>query len=159
MRAPGDAVASGATPDKVYSMALCGENNVLIATAGRRVELWDIRKLTGGSASAAAAGGGGAAAAAGADAAGGTGKGSTVFSRESFLKHQTRAVRPFTDGTGYITGSIEGRCSVEFVDPAEQAAKRYAFRCHRCVPACVRPRWVHESHCTCERGRLCARRA
>lgn len=35
---------------------------------------------------------------------------------------------------GYATSSVEGRISVEFLDPSSEAqAKKYAFKCHRVV--------------------------
>ncbi|KDD75700.1 hypothetical protein H632_c543p1 [Helicosporidium sp. ATCC 50920] len=49
---------------------------------------------------------------------------------DSPLRHQTRAVRCFPDGTGFALGSVEGRVAMEFWDEGHDAA-RYAFKCHR----------------------------
>ncbi|KAK5135316.1 hypothetical protein LTR08_005420 [Meristemomyces frigidus] len=50
--------------------------------------------------------------------------------RESSLKFMTRAVACMPDGLGFATSSIEGRVSVEYLDPLEQK-RTYAFKCHR----------------------------
>lgn len=57
----------------------------------------------------------------------------TCTERESSLKHQTRVVRCYPDGTGYALGSIEGRVAMEFFEDVvpDAAARRYAFKCHR----------------------------
>lgn len=50
--------------------------------------------------------------------------------RESSLKFMARDVACMPDGTGFTTGSIEGRVGVEWFD--EEANKNtYAFKCHR----------------------------
>ncbi|GAM25293.1 hypothetical protein SAMD00019534_084680 [Acytostelium subglobosum LB1] len=54
-----------------------------------------------------------------------------VQKRESSIKFQTRCIRTFIDGTGYALASVEGRVGMEYFDPQEQAAKKYAFKCHR----------------------------
>jgi cell cycle arrest protein BUB3 len=111
-RAASPEVASLALPDRVYSASLAGRDTLLVATAGRHMHLYDLRKLSRG-------GPGGAA-----DA--------LIAARESTLKHQTRVVRAFPDGTGWATGSIEGRIAIEYVDAAaEVQARKYAFKCHR----------------------------
>lgn len=52
--------------------------------------------------------------------------------RESSLKYQTRCVRSFPSGEGYVCTSIEGRVAVEFIDPSEEIqGQKYAFKCHR----------------------------
>jgi cell cycle arrest protein BUB3 len=94
-----------AAADKVYTATLAHTYTYILGTAGRQVQIHDLRKL------------------------GGTDD-SLLYTRESNLKHQSRCIRAFTDGSGYITSSIEGRCSVEWVDPAENA-KKYSFKCHR----------------------------
>lgn len=83
-------------------MALCGQDTLAVATAGRHVLLFDLRKRA------------------------------LSAARESSLKHQTRIIRPFIDGAGFASGSIEGRVAIDFLDPSPsvQAAK-YAFKCHR----------------------------
>ncbi|CAD7948212.1 unnamed protein product [Amoebophrya sp. A120] len=47
---------------------------------------------------------------------------------ETALKMQTRCVAAFPDKTGYAVGSIEGRCSIAYV---QQTDKNFAFKCHR----------------------------
>ncbi len=92
-------------PDKVYSMDLCPSKHLLlVATAGRHIYLYDTRSLSSG----------------------------PLQKRESSLKYQSRQVRFFADGSGFVCGSVEGRVAVDFVDAApEQQAQRYAFKCHR----------------------------
>ncbi|KAG9509052.1 Mitotic checkpoint protein BUB3, partial [Fragariocoptes setiger] len=52
--------------------------------------------------------------------------------RESPLKYQTRCIRAFPDGQGYVLSSIEGRVAVEYLDPDPEVQKqKYAFKCHR----------------------------
>lgn len=50
--------------------------------------------------------------------------------RLSNLKYMTRDITCMPDGTGFSTGSIEGRVSVEFFDPTLEK-EAYAFKCHR----------------------------
>jgi len=47
---------------------------------------------------------------------------------QTALKMQTRCVSCFPDKTGYAVGSIEGRCSIAYVD---DVSKNFAFKCHR----------------------------
>lgn len=105
VRAPaGKPVASAATPDRVYAMAVVGPSTLVVASAGRAVQLFDLRR-------------------------GGLELSAT---RESALKHQTRVLRGFVDGSGFATGSIEGRVAIDFLDASVDAQKaRYAFKCHR----------------------------
>ena len=80
------------------------QNLLLVATAGRHIYLYDTRSLSAG----------------------------PLQKRESSLKYQTRCVRFFSDATGFVCGSVEGRVAVDFVDAAgETQAQRYAFKCHR----------------------------
>jgi cell cycle arrest protein BUB3 len=110
-------VASLDLPDRVYSSSLAGRDTLLVATAGRHMHLYDLRKLRGGS---------------GSGSSGGGGSGALIAARESTLKHQTRCVRAFPDGAGWATASIEGRIAIEYVDAApEVQARKYAFKCHR----------------------------
>eukprot|EP00455_Lapot_gusevi_P037281 TRINITY_DN4164_c0_g1_i3.p1 TRINITY_DN4164_c0_g1~~TRINITY_DN4164_c0_g1_i3.p1 ORF type:complete len:331 (+),score=50.72 TRINITY_DN4164_c0_g1_i3:58-1050(+) len=52
--------------------------------------------------------------------------------RLSSLRHQTRCIKAFPDGAGYVLSSIEGRVAVEYFDPSPASqAKKYAFKCHR----------------------------
>ncbi|ORY69689.1 WD repeat domain-containing protein [Pseudomassariella vexata] len=59
----------------------------------------------------------------------------TAFMRttQSPLKHQTRAVTAFPDGTGWATASIEGRCAINAVDEKDTSVN-FTFRCHREQP-------------------------
>eukprot|EP00913_Durusdinium_trenchii_P000638 g591.t1 len=47
---------------------------------------------------------------------------------QTALKMQTRAISCFPDKTGYAVGSIEGRCSIAYI---EDTSKNFAFKCHR----------------------------
>ncbi|XP_066255727.1 mitotic checkpoint protein BUB3 [Euwallacea similis] len=88
--------------DKVLSMDTCGEK-LLVATAGRKVLVWDIRNMA-----------------------------YTLQKRETSLKYQTRAIRAFPNGQGFVLSSIEGRVAVEYLDTnPEIQKKKYAFKCHR----------------------------
>ncbi|KAI1374617.1 WD40 repeat-like protein [Hypoxylon crocopeplum] len=60
----------------------------------------------------------------------------TVIARtaESSLRHQTKAIAAFPDGTGWATASIEGRCGINAVDEAEASKINFTFRCHRDLP-------------------------
>ncbi|EFA83564.1 WD40 repeat-containing protein [Heterostelium album PN500] len=60
-----------------------------------------------------------------------------VQKRESSIKFQTRCIRTFIDGSGYALASVEGRIGMEYFDPKEQQAKKYAFKCHRANEAGV----------------------
>jgi len=86
---------------------------LVVGTAERAIKFFDLRK-------------------------GAEGREALAKTRESSLKHQTRVVRTFVDGTGFIVGSIEGRCAVDLLDDDEHKAKKYAFKCHR-VPDPSRP--------------------
>jgi len=93
---------SFAQPDKVYTMAVCGDR-LIVGTAGRRVLVWDLRNM-----------------------------GYVQQRRESSLKYQTRSIRTFPNKQGYVLSSIEGRVAVEYLDPSPDIQKKkYAFKCHR----------------------------
>ena len=47
---------------------------------------------------------------------------------QTALKMQTRCVAAFPDKSGYAVGSIEGRCSIVYI---ENETKNFAFKCHR----------------------------
>jgi len=47
---------------------------------------------------------------------------------QTALKMETRALSCFPDKTGYVVGSVEGRCSVAHI---EDTSKNFAFKCHR----------------------------
>eukprot|EP01041_Mallomonas_annulata_P002543 gene2543-4959_t len=95
-------VTSIPTTDKVFSLSIT-DTRVIIATAGRHILIYDVRNMS-----------------------------QVEQIRESPLRHQTRKVACFPDGTGYALGSIEGRVAIEYfdMDPAIQT-KKYAFKCHR----------------------------
>ena len=96
------ATGSYAQPDKVYTMAVCGDK-IVVGTAGRRVLVWDLRNMA-----------------------------FVQQRRESSLKYQTRCIRCFPNKQGYVLSSIEGRVAVEYLDPSpEIQRKKYAFKCHR----------------------------
>lgn len=86
--------------DKVFSLD-CNDYLVIVATANRKLLIWDVRKTS-----------------------------LPIYKKESTLKYQTRCVKFFPDGKGYVLGSIEGRVAVEFLDGDSQIGK-YAFKCHR----------------------------
>ncbi|GMH89076.1 hypothetical protein TrST_g11175 [Triparma strigata] len=95
---------------KVFGMNWV-ENTLLIATSGRKVHLYDVRKS--GEAFAAV----------------------STQQRESTLKYQTRSCALFPNSEGFALGSIEGRVAIEYVEEnditAAQGKKKYAFKCHR----------------------------
>lgn len=91
-------------PGKAFSMTQAG-TRLVVATAARRVQIYDIRNLEGGRAEQG---------------------------RESSLRFQTRCVRAFPNGTGYALSSVEGRVAMEYFDMSDASqAKKYAFKCHR----------------------------
>jgi cell cycle arrest protein BUB3 len=96
------ATGSYSQPDRVYTMAVCG-NTLVVGTQGRRVLVWDLRNMS-----------------------------YVQQRRESSLKYQTRCIRTFPNKQGYVLSSIEGRVAVEYFDPnPEIQKKKYAFKCHR----------------------------
>ncbi|XP_049850995.1 uncharacterized protein LOC126324530 [Schistocerca gregaria] len=89
-------------PERVYAMDLTG-NYIIVGTAARHVWIWDLRHMN-----------------------------EPVQRRESSLKYQTRCVRAFPDGDGYVLSSTEGRVAMEYIDPSSEVqAKKYIFKCHR----------------------------
>ncbi|KAG9144843.1 hypothetical protein Leryth_018971 [Lithospermum erythrorhizon] len=76
-------------PERVYSLSLVG-NRVVVATAGRHVNVYDLRNMS-----------------------------QPEQRRESSLKYQTRCVRCYPNGTGYALSSVEGRVAMEFFDLSE----------------------------------------
>lgn len=95
-------VGTYAQPDKVYTMCVSNEK-LVVGMAGRHVWIWDLRNM-----------------------------GAVQQRRESSLKFQTRCIRAFPDGAGYVVSSIEGRVAVEWFDPSpEIQKKKFAFKCHR----------------------------
>ena len=105
---PAGAVPTG---ERVYAQTLLGEHNVVVATAARSVLLLDMRRLGDG---------------------GPGGDGALVSTTPSSLKHQTRVLAALPDGSGWVTGSTEGRVGVDFLFPDPAAGRTpYAFKCHR----------------------------
>jgi cell cycle arrest protein BUB3 len=96
--------ASVNQPDKVYSMDLA-HHRLVVATNNQHIMVWDTRNMS-----------------------------APEMKRESSLKHQTRCVRAYLDGTGFAIASTEGRVAMEFFDPTPAVqAKKYAFKCHRAM--------------------------
>ncbi|KJE91147.1 testis mitotic checkpoint BUB3 [Capsaspora owczarzaki ATCC 30864] len=88
---------------KVFAMACTSDSKLIVGTADRHILIWDLRKME-----------------------------SVLQRRESSLKFQTRCIQPFSNGHGYVLGSIEGRIAVEYIDPSPAVQqKKYAFKCHR----------------------------
>lgn len=50
---------------------------------------------------------------------------------QSPLKMQTRTVACYNEGDGYAIGSVEGRCSIRYVDDEQQKRLGFSFKCHR----------------------------
>lgn len=95
-------VSTTPQPDRVYTMAICGDT-LVVGTQGRRVLVWDVRNMA-----------------------------YVSQRRESSLKYQTRCIKTFPNKEGYVLSSIEGRVAVEYLDPSpEVQKKKYAFKCHR----------------------------
>jgi mRNA export factor len=94
MRRPGTPLATLTCAERVYSMETAG-SLLVVATAERHIHLVDLR----------------------ADPA--------AFARtvQSPLKHQTRAVAAFPDGTGWGTAGMEGRGAINAVSEKDA---RYA---------------------------------
>lgn len=103
-----NAVVNCVLPAKAYSMDSHESYTVVVATANRRICVFDLRNTSSSQL--------------------------LTHDRESSLKYQTRTLRLFPDGTGFALGSIEGRVAIEYLDEikAEQEnKKKYAFKCHR----------------------------
>ena len=79
------------------------QNYLVIATAGRLINIFDVRNLS-----------------------------TPVQCKESVLKSQTRSVSCFPDGKGYAITSVEGRIGIEYFETSDEVqALKYAFKCHR----------------------------
>lgn len=114
-------------PGKAFSMD-CVNHQCVIATAGRRNCIVDLRMLSGQELEDDH------------DHDHPMDKiiATLAENRESSLKYQTRAVRFFPDGAGLALGSIEGRVAIEYLESAafsdsqiDSKKKKYAFKCHR----------------------------
>ena len=93
-------------PGKAFGMDYDPDHQrLVVATAGRRTCLIDIRSPTSAEIS---------------------------LDRESSLKFQTRCISFFPGGNSFALGSVEGRVGVEFLEELGLAGgKKYAFKCHR----------------------------
>ncbi|CAL8462261.1 g1792 [Coccomyxa elongata] len=91
-------------PGKVFSMAQ-SSSRLVVATSSLHVLVYDLRKLEAGL---------------------------PEQEQESSLRHQTRCIRCYPDGTGFALSSVEGRVAMEYFDQSEAGqARKYAFKCHR----------------------------
>ncbi|KAH9285072.1 Mitotic checkpoint protein BUB3 [Echinococcus granulosus] len=103
----GDASAGGAVsvhqqPDTVFTMDAVN-TTLVVGTAGRHVLLWDLRNMA-----------------------------QPIEQQESTLRYQTRIIRCFPNGQGFVMGSIEGRVAVRMFDKSQESQKKsYVFKCHR----------------------------
>mmetsp|Transcript_20961 Transcript_20961/g.51650 ORF Transcript_20961/g.51650 Transcript_20961/m.51650 type:complete len:200 (-) Transcript_20961:72-671(-) len=87
-------------PERLYAMDTRGPL-LVAATAERHILVYDIRKPT------------------------------TPFKQKpSQLKYQIRCVATFPDQTGFAVGSVEGRVSLDYVQPNDES-RQFAFKCHR----------------------------
>ncbi|OIR58603.1 MAG: mitotic spindle checkpoint protein Bub3 [Amphiamblys sp. WSBS2006] len=107
-------------PKKVYSIDAACEM-VVVGMAERAVYLFDVRRLD-----------------------------RPYQKRESSLRSQTRSVRLFHDAGGFVTSSIDGRVSVDYIDDA-QTPRCYAFKCHweTITQNSERVALVHPVHALC----------
>ncbi|ONH76482.1 Nucleoporin GLE2 [Saccharomyces cerevisiae] len=56
----------------------------------------------------------------------------TIFkATTSPLKWQTRCVACYNEADGYAIGSVEGRCSIRYIDDGMQKKSGFSFKCHR----------------------------
>lgn len=118
-------------PERVYTLSLAMaafKSNLIVGCAARQTAIYNLEKVF-----SAVAKGSSLADAAGAGAADSKKLLAVAPAevRQSLLKHQTRFLSAFPDGTGYVTASIEGRCSVDFIEEDAGAKKGFAFKCHR----------------------------
>ncbi|KAG0606938.1 hypothetical protein M758_9G180500 [Ceratodon purpureus] len=90
-----------AQPGGVSCMSLL-EHRLVVATEGRHVLVYDVRKMS-----------------------------EAEQSTETHVRFQTRSVCCSPDGTGFAMGSIDGRVIIDWFDPSEAQAKKYVFKCHR----------------------------
>ncbi|KAH7100327.1 WD40 repeat-like protein [Auriculariales sp. MPI-PUGE-AT-0066] len=101
-RAQAACTATLPQPERVYCMDAVG-NTVVVGMAGRHIYIFDARNMA-----------------------------EPMQKRESSLKYMTRAVACMIDGKGFATSSVEGRISVDYLDPSpEVQTQKYAFKCHR----------------------------
>mmetsp|Transcript_22175 Transcript_22175/g.37899 ORF Transcript_22175/g.37899 Transcript_22175/m.37899 type:complete len:334 (+) Transcript_22175:64-1065(+) len=120
-RNPQPLVKSVALPGRVFAMS-CAGDRLVVAMSKRLVHIYDARKLED--------------------------FGVAEQRRESSLKHMTRCVATYPDGTGYALASVEGRCAMEPLAPEAQAAGgKYAFKCHRTADPLGGPETIYPVHC------------
>ncbi|KAF2169406.1 hypothetical protein M409DRAFT_52653 [Zasmidium cellare ATCC 36951] len=94
-------IATLACRDKIYSTSIRNNTLLVIATADRNIHIIDLNNPT-----------------------------RIHKTLLSPLKHQTRIVQTYLDGTGFALGGIEGRCAFQYIEEKD-SAKNYTFRCHR----------------------------
>ncbi|VDK80423.1 unnamed protein product [Dibothriocephalus latus] len=100
--ATGGAVSVHKQPDSVYTMDSI-QHQLVVGTAGRHVLTWDLRQMS-----------------------------APIEQQESTLRYQTRCIRCFPNGQGYVLSSIEGRVAVRMFDKSQETQKQsYVFKCHR----------------------------
>mmetsp|Transcript_68334 Transcript_68334/g.193618 ORF Transcript_68334/g.193618 Transcript_68334/m.193618 type:complete len:329 (-) Transcript_68334:87-1073(-) len=86
---------------KVFCMD-AGADRIVVGGSDRCIHIYDLRNLS-----------------------------TRLEKRDSTLKHEVRALKIATDQRAYASGSIEGRCAIEYFDGEENGRLRYAFKCHR----------------------------
>lgn len=113
---PGQAPAVITLPSKPFAISLTS-NKIVVGMANRLVDIYDLKTLEKLAIQHS------------------SGNAQTVEPlqrRESSMKFMTRSVACMPSELGYASSSIEGRVSVEWFDPSDEAqAKKYAFKCHR----------------------------
>lgn len=84
-------VATVQLPERVYSMDV-SQGLLVVGCAERHIQIFNLTNPT------------------------------TVYkTAQSPLKWQTRIVKCFPDATGYVVGSVEGRCAIQHVEDKQQA--------------------------------------
>ena len=121
------AAATLALPGKAFAMDVdpAHPHRVVIATAGRRICVVDVRK--GGTVSSITDNNNST------PTSPPSWEAHLALNREASLTFQCRTVKYFPDGNGIALGSTEGRVAVEFLEELGLPAKmkKYAFKCHR----------------------------
>ena len=98
-QARGTLASSAALPGKVYA-ADVKSMMIILCLANRQVLLYDSRNMA---------------------------QPYRIHNPE--LSYQLRSVACFPDMQGFVTGSVEGKCEVAYLQPADQA-KNFRFKCH-----------------------------
>jgi len=86
---------------KAFAMDVCNDK-VLIGGSDRHVHIFDVRRLN-----------------------------SPLERRDTSLRNEIRVLKVGIDQRSYTSGSVEGRCAIEYIDPEENGRSKYAFKCHR----------------------------